>query len=429
MANAQKDQPIKSPVDILKDRPNPMPEIRLPHYEFKGVQYFAKGYYFDSVYIEKDYRIDVLLEGTTILGAFKIKDIGVDKYFVLPMQEIYQVFSSNKNTEEEERIILSYVQDYKERQEKEKKEAERLRKFIADNPWPFKTVFRGNIYTRTEFKDSDQGIGKEWFGEKIGETTEYLKGDTAYPKDYLWQEGQSRHSAGSRIHTIKGIDPLYYIYVDGYIYANDAKRDAKLESKLKKHSQDNYREISWARARYSHEYNLKGTYMGGTGFSPNTIQKMVDLAYPELDQPVPDNSLLQICALYLDICHYPIAKDRGAASGYFEVDLNTTSEKYKEFNVQNYGMPMVKVHDLKKKGNTNFHFRCVWNSRSYKLYSELIDNNIPAKAKPTSMQKPDLDNLLIRLANNTYRSISYQDLPESTRKAIELFIWESLQMY
>ncbi|MDR3059447.1 MAG: hypothetical protein LBU84_15090, partial [Prevotella sp.] len=202
MANAQKDQPIKSPVDILKDRPNPMPEIRLPHYEFKGVQYFAKGYYFDSIYIEKDYRIDVLLEGTTILGAFKIKDIGVDKYFVLPMQEIYQVFSSNKNTEEEERIILSYVQDYKERQEKEKKEAERLRKFIADNPWPFKTVFRGNIYTRTEFKDSDQGIGKEWFGEKIGETTEHLKGDTAYPKDYLWQEGQSRHSAGSRIHTI-----------------------------------------------------------------------------------------------------------------------------------------------------------------------------------------------------------------------------------
>ena len=419
MANAQESFRITKPT--------------MPSYVFNGVQYFGKEYYFDSVYLEKDYQISVLqkgggFDGITLL-AFKIKDIGVDIYFALAKQNIYQVFSSGKNTNEEEKLILSYVQDYQKRLEEEKKEAERLRKFIADNPWPFKTVFGENTYTRTEITDSDQSIGTEWNLKEVGETTEYLKGDTAYPKDYLWQEGQSRHSEGSKIYTIEGIDPLYYIYVGGYLYANDAKRDANLESKLKKSSQDSYRKISWARGRYSYEYNLKGTYMGGTGFSPNTIQKMVDMEYPELDQPIPDNSLLQICALYLDICHYPAIKEGGAVSGYFEVDFKTTTKKYKEFTVQNYGLPMAGVHDFKKKEHTNFHFRGVQNTRSYKLYSELIDNEIPAKAKPTSKRKPNSDNLLIRFANNSYRSISYQDLPESTRKAIELFIWESLQMY
>lgn len=161
--------------------------------------------------------------------------------------------------------------------------------------------------------------------------------------------------------------------------------------------------------------------MGGTGFSPNTIQKMVDLAYPELDQPIPDNSLLQIRALYLDICHFSAILEEGALSGYFEVDFNTTTEKYKEFNVQNYGLPMAGVHDFKKKDYTNFHFGGVQNSYSYRLYSELIDNEIPAKAKPTSKRKPDSDNLLIRMTNGTYRSINYQELPGSTKKAIEFF--------
>ena len=427
MANAQDNQLVKRPTDFLKEKPVPIEEMVMPRYEFEGVQYISKGYYFDSVHIEKNYQIGVLREGTMLLQAFKIKDIGIDKYFVLPMQEIYQVFSSGKNTEEEEKIILSYVQDYQKRLEKEKKEAERLRRFIADNPWPFKTVFRGNTYTRTEFEDSDQSI--ECCMEKIGETTEHLKGDTAYPKDYLWKEGESRHSVGAKIYAMNGIDPLYYIYVDGYIYANDGKRDKKLESKLKKQSQDTYRKISWARSRHSYEYNLKFSSNTTQGFSPNTIQKMVDLEYPELDQPTPDNSLLQICALYLDINHYPAIKERGAVSGYFEVDFETTTKKFKEFNVQGHGLPIARVYDFKKKGNTNFHFRGIENTRSYILYSELIDNEISAKAKPTSKQKPDLDSLLIRLANNTYRSISYQDLPEGTRKAIELFIWESLQMY
>jgi len=423
MANSQNDQSERTPRNPLNTMP-PIEELRLPRYEYQGVQYVATGYCFDSVYVEKDCVIDVLQEGTTVYQAFKIERLGIDKYFVLPMQQIYQVFSSGKNSPEEEKMILSYVLDYQTRNEEEKREADRLRKFIADNPWPFKTVFKGNTYTRTAFEDSDQSIG-EWLGEKMGETTEYLKADNAYPKDYMWQEGQSRHSAGSQIYSIKEIDPLYYIYVDGYIYANDAKRDTRLESKLKKHSQDNYREVSWARGRYSYEYNLKRA----GGFSANTIQKMVDLEYPEPDQSVSDNSLLQICALYLDIRHYPAIQEKGAGSGYFEINFSTTTEKYKEFNAQGYGLPMVSVHDFKKRGDTNFHFRGVENTFSYGLYSELIDNEIPAKGKRTSMRKPDSDNLLIRLANNTYRSIRYQDLPDSTRKAIELFIRVSLQMY
>lgn len=398
-----------------------------------GVEYRGYGLRIDSVEVGQQI---ITNDGNT--NVFKIKGIDQEKYVALRVGQSYAILKSTKinGADEEEALIEHYVLDYKRRLEDEKLEIEQQIKYVEDNPWPYKILFRGNHYTKTNFEDTDQCISSDWNADKLGETTEEIMTfEVAYPKNYVWKEGESLHPKGSAIYAIKNIDPKYYISVDGYLYANDAKHNRKIEKKLKKKSQETYRIMSEERAMYRLEFIL--TF---EKFTPNTVRELVELMYPNPNKESVENELLKINSIYLDVHNYQKWNEQNITNGFFEINFKTSSTDNNGFYPEAASSGILELHNFIETNKDVMKFRVVRIQERHlfsALFSELIDNGIMNKAKTMTAEqfaewcanekdRANQNSLIIRFDKDRYKQINFDEVPDSTKKAIHYIIATSI---